>query len=77
MSSIPSGPVMFSLITTSSPWPATASMTLPSQSVLMPYSNVVPGSATSGALNASAKPGTTFGIPVTASYLARSAFQNQ
>ena len=55
----------------------TASTTLPSQSMLMPYSNFVPGSATNGALNASAEPGTTFGMPVTFSYLTMSAFQNQ
>jgi hypothetical protein len=36
VSSIPSGPVMFSLTTTSRVVPATASTTRPSQSVLIP-----------------------------------------
>ena len=40
---IPSGPVMPSLTATSSVTPMAASTTLPSQSVLMPYSNLVPG----------------------------------
>jgi CheY-like chemotaxis protein len=39
--------------------------------------NRAPGSATRGAVSPSARPGTTFGRPVTASYLTRSTFQNQ
>ena len=77
MSSIPSGPVTPSLMTTSSVVPATASTTRPSQSVLIPYSNRVPGSATSGARKAAMSPGTTLGRPVTCSYFTMSAFQNQ
>ncbi len=61
----------------SSVWPLAASITLPSQSVLMPYSNIVPGSATSGAVKMTLSPESTFGVPVAASQRTMSAFQNQ
>jgi len=57
--------------------PLAASTTLPSQSVLMPYSSRVPGSATSGALKITLEPESTFGVFVEASQRTRSAFQNQ
>ena len=77
VASIPSGPVMPSLTATSSVTPLAASMTLPSQSALMPYSNLVPGSATSGAVKIELTPERTLGVPVTASQRTMSAFQNQ
>ena len=73
---IPSGPVMPSAIATSSVLPPAASTTLPSQSVPIPYSYVVPGSATSGAVKHALRPDRTFGVPVAASYLTMSGFQN-
>jgi hypothetical protein len=57
--------------------PLTASTTLPSQSVLIPYSNFVPGSATNGAVKMTFEPDDTLGVPVTDSQRTRSAFQNQ
>ena len=77
VSLMPSGVVMLSRITTSRVVPATDSTTFPSQSVLMPYSNRSPGCEVMGALNASADPGTTLGMPVADSYFTRSSFQNQ
>jgi len=68
---------MPSLTATSSVTPLAASTTLPSQSVLMPYSNRVPGSATSGAWKITLNPESTFGMPVTDSQRTRSEFQNQ
>ena len=56
---------------------ACRSITLPSQSMLMPYSNSVPGSATSGAVKLSFRPESTFETSVAASHLTMSAFQNQ
>jgi hypothetical protein len=57
--------------------PLAASITFPSQSRLMPYSSLVPGSATIGALKIAFRPESTFGTPVAASHLTTSAFQNQ
>ena len=45
--------------------------------MLVPYSTFVPGSATSGAVNASAVPASVLPVPVLASQRTRSAFQNQ
>lgn len=68
---------MPSLIATSSGRPAAASTTRPSQSVLMPYSNRVPGSATSGAVKITSEPESTFGVPVTDSQRCRPSSKNQ
>jgi hypothetical protein len=61
----------------SSVTPPAASITRPSQSTLMPYSNLVPGSAISGAVKISARPESTFETPLAASQRRMSAFQNQ
>ena len=74
---MPSGPRMCSAKYASSDWPLAASTTRPSQSVLMPYSNCVPGSATSGAAKIAFEPESTLGVPVAASQRTMSAFQNQ
>lgn len=54
-----------------------ASITRPSQSMLMPHTNLVPGSAISGAVKISARPESTFETPVAASQRRMSAFQNE
>ncbi|HSP36528.1 MAG TPA: hypothetical protein VLR26_02115 [Frankiaceae bacterium] len=50
---------------------------MPSQSELMPYSNRLPGSASSGAAKITFEPDSTFGVPVAVSHRRRSAFQNR
>ena len=45
--------------------------------MLIPYSIFVPGSATSGAVNASCVPASALPVPVSDSQLTMSAFQNQ
>jgi len=74
---MPSGPRTSRAATTSSGAPATISTTRPSQSVLVPYSKRVPGSATSGAEKASSVPASTLAVPVARSQRSTSAFQNQ
>ena len=64
---MPSGPVMLAWKYASSDWPLTASITRPSQSTLIPYSNRVPGSDTSGEVNTASLPGRMFGTLVTCS----------
>ena len=44
--------------------PETASITWPSQSVLIPYSHFTPGSSTSGTLIAATLPSSGVGVPV-------------
>ena len=74
---MPSGPVMPSLIATSSATPEAASTTLPSQSVLMPYCQHVPGSAVSGAVKMTLAPDSTFGVPVADSQRTTSSLKIQ
>jgi hypothetical protein len=68
---------MPSLMATSRVTPAAASTTLPSQSALIPYTKVVPGSASIGAVRLASTPASTFGVPVAASHLTMSSLQNQ
>ncbi len=68
---------MPSLTATSSVTPLAASTTFPSQSMLIPYSNLVPGSASIGAVKMTLEPDSTVGVPVAASHRWRSALQNQ
>ena len=66
-----------SAIASSSLNPLTASITLPSHSKLMPYSNLVPGSNSIGALKIAVRPESMFGTPVAASHLTSSGLKNQ
>jgi hypothetical protein len=61
----------------SRPVPLTASTTRPSQSVLIPYTNRAPGSATIGALKITSEPDSTFGVPVARSQANTPELQNQ
>ena len=74
---MPSGPRMCSAKYASSDWPLAASTTRPSQSVLMPYSYCVPGSATSGEAKIAFDPESTLGVPVASSQRTMSALKNQ
>ncbi len=73
---MPIGSVTPSSTTTSSVVPATASTTLPSQSVPIPYTYAVPGSATNGTVEA-LLPATTFGTPVTCCQRCSRSLQDQ
>ena len=55
----------------------TASTTRPSQSLLMPYSQRVPGSDCSGVASDVRSPLSTLGVPVTSWYFVRSLLTNQ
>jgi hypothetical protein len=65
--SMPSGPVMLAAMYASNDCPLSASTTRPSQSMLNPYSKRVPGSNTSGEVNAASLPGMMLGVPVSCS----------
>ena len=74
---MPSGVKRWSARYASRVCPDTASTTRPSQSLLMPYSQRVPGSVCNGVASDVRRPLSTLGVPVTSWYFVRSGLTNQ